>query len=397
MFVYFPSGRSFTGEELVEIHTHGGEWIVRSTIEAACELGAEIALPGEFSFRAVKNGKLSLAEAEAISDLIKSGSQASLDLALEKLSGSQGKYFRHIADRLRDLLTFSEVGIDFSDQDVGDFDQRELQKKARLVAQDLQSVAKTFERGIRVQSGISVVLIGPPNVGKSSLFNALLGEDRAIVSETPGTTRDTLREKLTIAFEGLSHEFRLEDVAGLRATSDVIERAGIERGKKAAQAADLVLVLVNMASYEAAQFNEVTGLKLNPEKVLGVMTQVDRLPDPLDRHTRMERARSELAVSEWILTSAVSGEGISELAESLVLRAEKMTHRKEGEILLTRMEHRDALLRAIGHLERAQAAGGLDLFASDLRHALHELAPLIGETLPDDILGKIFSEFCIGK
>jgi tRNA modification GTPase len=400
LFVRFEAPASFTGEDVVELHVHGGNFTATRILEALARIGVRQALPGEFSFRAVRNGKMSISQAQGISDLIQSSNDDAATLALEKLSGTQNILLSNLADQLRKLAVLGEVGIDFSDQDVEELSLPVLKKKLVPLLDILQKLHSSFDRGVRLQDGIGVAFVGLPNAGKSSFFNALLGEDRSIVSDVAGTTRDVVRERITLRGKHGSVTLKLEDTAGLRHSVDLVENKGIERAKDATKRADLILFLVDSSDSSqntqiAQQWNEIqTTVGPNvAQRTLGILTKND-----LVKHNHaLEPFLKGLGISNWVTTSANTGDGISEAIEKIVDHCEKLVHRKKGEVLLTRLDQLDAVAKAIEHLSRAQNTPETDLFASDIKQALYALGSLIGETLPDDILGRIFSNFCIGK
>lgn len=391
LVVYFPNPDSFTGEDVCELHLHGGSFGVSSVLEELFNLGIRQALPGEFSFRAVRNGKMSLDQAYAVADLISAQNAEAVSLALSKLSGLQGRLTGGVADDLRRLAALAEAGIDFSDQDLDELSLPALQRKLLPVIETLRSLVESYSRGARIQEGVSVAFIGLPNAGKSSFFNALLGEDRSIVSAAPGTTRDVIREKLTLKAESGSVTLRLEDTAGLRASSDEVEKVGIERSLKSASQADLVLFVVDSAAPTDPVLKEWHSLTASipglAEKTLGVLAKSDLTP----------HVTSPFPLARWVKTSSVTGSGIAEAVQSVIDYCARWTRRSPTEILLTHQSHQEAARRGLEHLSRAAQASDLDLFAADLIQALAALGPLIGDTLPEDVLGRIFSDFCIGK
>lgn len=237
----FFAPRSFTGEDVVEIHLHGGTYLCTRVMEILQRLGVAQALPGEFSFRAVRNGKMSITQAQAISDLIAAQNDRAVAVALDNLSGVQNELLASIAADLRRALTLAEAGIDFSDQDIAEVELSGLVASLTSPRTALRKLADSFHRGVRILDGIHLAVVGLPNAGKSSLFNAILGEERSIVSEIAGTTRDTIRETLTLRNERSSLTFRLEDTAGLRAAEDHVEKMGVARTEKAVNSAEIIL------------------------------------------------------------------------------------------------------------------------------------------------------------
>ena len=390
--VRFVAPASYTGEDVVELHVHGGGFVASRVLGALAAAGARQALPGEFSFRAVRNGKLGLVEAQAVSELIQAANAGAAELALEKMAGAESRVLTELAENLRTVAVFAEAGIDFSDQDLEEVAIPALRVRLAPIVAQLEALASTFARGSRVQEGVRVAFAGLPNAGKSSFFNRLLGEDRSIVSEIPGTTRDVIRERITLEGARTSVTLRLEDTAGLRGARDPIERAGIERTRQAVLAADLVLFLVDPrenAGEVRAQWEALTSAdpKLG-DRAIGLLTKSDLGPAESRRFSE---------ISEWVELSALTGQGMEDAIAAITRFCERWVFRGTGELLLTRQDHLTAVVAALDHLKRAAASLAHELFASDVRQALHALGPLIGETPADDILGRIFSDFCIGK
>ncbi|MBI2712520.1 MAG: tRNA uridine-5-carboxymethylaminomethyl(34) synthesis GTPase MnmE [Bdellovibrio sp.] len=400
MSVSFYAPNSFTGEDLVELHIHGGAFIAQRVLEDLGTFGVRQALPGEFSFRAVRNGKMSLFQAQAISDLIQAKNDPALGIAVEKLLGNHSEFLNTLALDLRQLASLGELGIDFSDQDIEEVSIPALRLRASKIQTLLQKLEDSFERGTKIQEGFKAVFVGLPNAGKSTLFNAFLGEDRSIVSEVAGTTRDVVREHLTLRGKKTSITLRLEDTAGLRQTHDKIEKFGIDRTIQAAGQADLVFFLVDPASEPEAAFHQWDDLVKNTrpdlaKNTLGIITKADLCSEEEIR-AFIDQSRA-FGIQQWLVTSAKSGDGVSEAVEFIVSFCESRTPHTPGEILLTRLDHLAAVRKAKSEISQALVETETELFASDIRQALHSLSPLIGETSTDDLLEKIFSDFCIGK
>ena len=400
VFVCFRNPESFTGEDVVELHIHGGGFTASRILEILAQNGVRQALAGEFSFRAVRNGKMDISQAQAVADLITASNEDAVSLALEKLSGSQNQLLASLAGDLRKLSVLGEIGIDFADQDVDEVSLPNLKKQLSPLIASLEQLRASFDRGSRLQDGIGVAFVGLPNAGKSSFFNALLGEDRSIVSDIPGTTRDVIREKITLRGPRGGVTLRMEDTAGLRSSNDVIEKKGIERSHRAAKSADVVLFLVDPTAHEDSVLEEWSALQKAAgaglsKRTLGIFTKSDLIA--ADEMKRREKHYASTGISQWIPTSALSGHGIPEAAHLIADYCSRLVSRNRGEVLLTRLDQVNSVAAGIEHLTRAQGAPEIDLFASDVRQALHALGLLIGETLSDDILGRIFSDFCIGK
>jgi tRNA modification GTPase len=396
VLVPFVGPRSFTGEDVVEFFLHGSPIIAQKTLDLIFSHGARMALPGEFSFRGVKNGKFSLSQAEAVKELIAAENDFALDLALEKLSGSQHQLIENIRTELMQVVTMSEAGIDFSDQDIDEVSLPRLKIRVKKISELLRSLQGSFDRGKRFLDGIPVSVFGLPNAGKSSFFNALLGEERSIVSEIAGTTRDVVREKINLKGDQGYVTFKLSDTAGLRKSADQIEEIGIDRSLKAARESDLVLIVIDGTNPHLEEIQKfLSQIQLENKVLLGVLTKSDLVAS--EKKSKILAAVASLPVKHWEWISSKTLDGIHEVATSMANVAEEFLARKPGEVLLTRFEHVQAVNGSLECLSRAESAQDTVLFATDLRHGMAELAPLIGETLPDDVLGKIFSDFCIGK
>jgi tRNA modification GTPase len=396
VLIPFFAPASFTGEDVVELFLHGSPIVAQKTLDEIFEQGGRLALPGEFSFRAVKNGKLQLSQAEAIKELIHAENDFALDLALEKLSGSQHLLIEKVQAELMQLLTLSEVGIDFSDQDIDEVSLPRLKGRLKPILDLLESLRGSFDRGKRFTDGVPVSIFGLPNAGKSSFFNTLLGEDRSIVSDLAGTTRDVVREKLSLKGDQGYVTFKISDTAGLRKSSDQIEEIGIERSLKAASEADVVVIVVDGKAPSIDQVLKFLGqVDLGQKQTVGVITKDDLLG--ANERVEIEKIVKSLPAMEWCFVSSKTNAGIEAVAHKIATLGEKKLARNPGEVVLTQFEHVQAVNRSLDCLNRAKEAFDLVLFATDVRHGMSELGPLIGETLPDDVLGKIFSDFCIGK
>ena len=392
----FFGPKTFTGEDVVEFFIHGSPIIAQKVLDEMFDLGARLALPGEFSFRGVKNGKFSLSQAEAVKELIQAENDFALDLALEKLSGTQHELIDRVRTDLMQLVTLSEVGIDFSDQDIDEVSLPRLKQRLKAIISLLNELSGSFDRGKRFVDGVPVSVFGLPNAGKSSLFNSLLGEDRSIVSDIAGTTRDVIREKINLKGDHGYITLKLSDTAGLRKSSDQIEEIGIGRSLKAAAESDLIILVIDGEIPNLPEVERfLSQVDLNGKECLCVITKKDLLT--YEKIQSLEKLVQTLPASSFHFSSAKNLDGITEVAKVLADLAEKKLKRRPGEVVLTQFEHVQAVKQALVCLNRAEDAFDLVLFATDVRHGMNELGPLIGETLPDDVLGKIFSDFCIGK
>jgi tRNA modification GTPase len=377
--LYFAAPHSFTGEHVLELQGHGGPVVLNLILQRCIELGARLAEPGEFSRRAFLNGKLDLAQAEAVADLIDAASTEAARSAVRSLSGAFSARIAELVEALTRLRMLVEATLDFPEEEI-DF-LRDADAFGRLDAIDtrLQAVRSQARQGALLREGLTVVLIGQPNVGKSSLMNQLAGFEAAIVTEIAGTTRDTVREAIQI--EGVP--LHLIDTAGLRDTADLVENLGIARTWAAVEKADVALLLVDAAHgvgpREAAILQRLPGVaRLTLHNKIDVTLDVPR------------------AVGDEVWLSAKTGAGV-ELLRKKLLEAAGWQAAGEG-AFMARARHLDALGRAGGHLATARAsAAQLELFAEELRLAQAALSEITGEFTADDLLGEIFSKFCIGK
>jgi len=386
MAVHFHAPHSYTAEDVVEIHCHGNPLLVRRIIDLCLDAGARMAHPGEFTQRAFLNGKLDLTQAEAVADLIRSQSLASQRMALQQLDGRLHQLIAGFREALANLLALVEVHVDFPEEDIDRPLQQVLQTQADDLCQQMHDLLATFDAGRVLRDGLAVLILGRPNVGKSSLLNALLGEARAIVTEIPGTTRDLIEEQLQIGGVPL----RLVDAAGIRDTADLIEAEGVRRTRDRASTADLVLLVVD--GHQGVVPEDRLALSAcDRNRVLLVMNKADLPQQPLC---------ADFADLPRVTVSARTGAGMESLRQAM-LSAVHAEHAGGESFFLSDRRHRDALLRAERATRQFQAGlrDGIahEYLALDLRDALDALGEITGETTPDEILGRIFAGFCIGK
>jgi tRNA modification GTPase len=378
--LYFPAPGSFTGEPVLELHGHGGPVVMAMLVDAAVELGARLAAPGEFTQRAFLNDKLDLAQAEAIADLIASGTEQAARAALHSLSGVFSAAVDALAEQLVRLRMHVEAAIDFPEEEIDFLSDERLQARVRDCAEAFEQLRGQARVGRVLRDGYRVVIVGKPNAGKSSLLNRLSGEEAAIVTEVAGTTRDILRE--TINIDGLAVE--LVDTAGLREDPDRIEEEGIRRARKALASADAVLWIQDANEPLQKEIGEDAPAGAG---VIVVRNKIDMTDD------------APGLVDDILYVSAKTGAGIDALQERLRRAA---GYRDLGEGAFTaRKRHVDALRRAAGHFETGRKAleesKAGELLAEELRLAQEALGEITGAVSSDDLLGRIFSEFCIGK
>ncbi len=394
--LWFPAPHSFTGEDVLELQGHGGPVVLDRLLRACLQLGARLARPGEFSERAFLNGKLDLAQAEAVADLIEAGSEAAAKAALASLQGAFSREVNALIEQLTALRVAIEAGLDFPEEEIDPVaDQALLTALDELLAQAAR-VQAAARQGALLREGLHVVILGRPNAGKSSLLNALCGVDAAIVTDIPGTTRDVLRQHLSI--DGLP--LHLVDTAGLREGADVIEQEGIRRAWREVERADRVLLVVDDREEGIAPEDWAILQRLPAGKPLTVVrNKIDlsgRAPGE-----RLLHGLADLpghAVTE-IALSALRGEGLDLLRAHL--KDALGYHPEEGGVFLARRRHLDALERAQAHMQAARIqllhTQALELAAEELRLAQDDLGEITGRITPDDLLGRIFSSFCIGK
>lgn len=378
----FPAPRSFTGEDVAELQGHGGPVVLQALVRRCCELGARQARPGEFSERAFLNGKLDLTQAEAIADLIAATDARAARAARRALDGAFSRRVDGIADAVLRLRVHVEAAIDFADEPIDTLGGAQVRAGLTEARGQLAALLANAEHGRRLRDGLHVVLLGPPNAGKSSLLNALAGSDRAIVTDIAGTTRDVLRE--TVRLDGL--ELTLVDTAGLREAGDAIEREGMRRARVELDQADLVLLVLDARDPQAGL--DAVGTLPAEAGVLQLCNKADLLDEiPADDGARL-----------WL--SAATGEGIARLQARL--REHAGLHAGEGSEgeFSARARHVEALRQAMASLDEAAAelaAERLELAAEQLRRGHDALGEITGRISADDMLGHIFSTFCIGK
>jgi tRNA modification GTPase len=376
--------KSYTGEDTVEIHCHGGGLISRRVLDTILSAGARAAQPGEFTFRAFYHGKLDLAQAEAVQELIGAKSELALQVAEQQLHGKLSQSIRSFQHKCVDIAAILEAWVDFPEEDLAFAPMSEVISRLKAILQEMKQLCATFHNGKVATHGISLCLAGPPNAGKSSLMNALLGKERAIVTNIPGTTRDLIEEELRL---GALH-FRLIDTAGIRQTDEVIEQEGIRRSKEAMQQADLILLVLDSSCGICLESKQLIADAPN-EKTLLVWNKID-LP-----------GSGPLPAGNSVAVSAKEGIGL----EALRIQIDKMIwHRgppSKEEVVVSNVRHHQSLEAACIALQTVidglQTNNSPEFVSSDMRKVLMELGTIIGTNITEDILTAIFSKFCIGK
>lgn len=392
--VFMPGPWSFTGEDVVEFQFHGSPVLVQRVLRSLYAYGILPAAAGEFTKRAFLNGKLDLAQAEAISDLINAKSEEELRFAGEQLQGRLSQAIAHVGEPLRDALAELEATIDFPEEDIEPDALDAIGARAAVAQAKVEQLLATYSFGAMVKEGVRVLLCGRPNSGKSSLLNLLLGKKRAIVSEISGTTRDLIEEEASLA----GHKFIFCDSAGIRETNDTIEKIGVELAKERIPWADLVLFLVDATDTNQEWRETLELLRSHGKRIWMIVNKIDLNPQAISQLY----CDSSVCQQNFFI-SAKTGDGIGPLIESLVEDVAKSMP-EQGDVgeVITNERHRDCLERAAHALSACVEAiqsrsAPLSIVATDIRDALRALDEIVGKTYTEDILGRIFSKFCIGK
>lgn len=391
----FKGTNSYTGEPTIEISCHGSVYIQQEIIQLLLRKGCRIANAGEFTLRAFINGKLDLSQAEAVADLIASDSEASHQIAMQQMRGGFSNEIKRLRDELLNFASLIELELDFAEEDVEFADRTQFKDLVSRITKVLKRLIDSFAVGNVIKNGIPVAIVGEPNVGKSTLLNALLNEERAIVSEIAGTTRDTIEDEITIGGIG----FRFIDTAGIRDTKDVVENIGIKKTFEKIEQAQVVIYLVDssLLTKESLQELKIEIGKIKnqyPQKPLIIVAnKIDKLdPKQIDHLTQ--------EIENTHLLSAKQNIGVEELQNKL-LEFVNTGALRNNETIVTNSRHYDALLKALEEIQKVQYGidSGLsgDLMAIDIRQALYHFGEITGEITSDDLLGNIFANFCIGK
>jgi tRNA modification GTPase len=381
VITFFKAPNSYTGEDLAEISSHGGSYMFRKINNLLSSLGASHAEPGEFSKRAYLNGKMDLAQAEAVADLIKAKTDLANRIALKQLSGEFSSKINALREDLINYCSLLELELDFSEEGLDLVSKDDLQMKVNNLIAKFQDLTRTYESGKIIKNGVNIAIVGKPNVGKSSIFNFFLNESRAIVTDIPGTTRDYLQEPLIVG--GI--QFNIIDTAGIRRTEDIIEQEGVRRSKMKIGESDIVLEVEDLTDEGSIADDYVRGV--SEDKIIKVYNKLD-----LSRNIK----------EDGICISAKTGEKMDLLLETIVEKAKSLIHSGESsEIIITNERHRDLLLKSCGYLvnagEQIKQGGGNELISFEIRAAMDAISEIIGKTVNVDILNNIFAKFCIGK
>ena len=389
--VYMKGPKTYTAEDVVEINCHGSIISLKKTLEIVLQNGARLAEPGEFTKRAFMNGRLDLSQAEAVIDLIKAKSEKTFDVALNQLEGKFSEQIKLLRKKIVDILVNIAVNIDYPDEDIEQLTYSNLSESLKEVYLEINKMIDSAETGRMIKEGLNVAIIGKPNVGKSSLMNSLLKENRAIVTEIPGTTRDTIEEMLTI--RGIP--VRLTDTAGIRETEDIIEKIGIEKSKESFNNADLIILMVDCSTSLNSEDLKIIE-HVDNRNVILVFNKLD-----LDCKINKEEVTSLIPNATIVEASIATDMGIDKIENSIeeLVYGGKVT--QKDSLLVTNVRHKNLLVeanRSINDaLEMTKNEEALEFIEIDVNSAYELLGEIIGETVQEDIINEVFARFCLGK
>lgn len=385
---YMKAPHTYTREDVVEIYTHGGVVAVRKVLEVLLNNGARLAEAGEFTKRAFLNGRIDLSQAEAIIDMIKAKTDKAYSVSMKQLEGSVNRNIKNLRDKLLDMLSHVEYSINFTEDMQDELDNTPVLNEGKEVLDKLKKLSESANRGRIIRDGINTTIIGKPNVGKSSLLNALLKENRAIVTDIPGTTRDVIEEYIDL--DGIS--LKINDTAGIRDTEDIVEKIGVEKSVSFISDSDLIIAIFDSSREFDDEDRKILDL-IRDKKSIVLLNKID-LDGEFDVDENLEGI-------EVIHTSIKNNEGIEDLENKIIEMFNDGYIEANNDNIITNIRHRDIINKAIKSLESSlhdmEAGVPIDCFEVDLRNAWEILGEITGETVDDDVLNKIFSDFCIGK
>ena len=385
---FMKAPHTYTREDVVEIYTHGGVVAVRKVLEVLLNNGARLAEAGEFTKRAFLNGRIDLSQAEAIIDMIKAKTDKAYSVSMKQLEGSVNRNIKNLRDKLLDMLSHVEYSINFTEDMQDELDNTPVLNEGREVLCELKKLSESANRGRIIRDGINTTIIGKPNVGKSSLLNALLKENRAIVTDIPGTTRDVIEEYIDL--DGIS--LKINDTAGIRDTEDIVEKIGVEKSVSFISDSDLIIAIFDSSREFDDEDKKILDL-IRDKKSIVLLNKID-LDGGFDFDENLEGI-------EVIHTSIKNNEGIEDLENKIIEMFNDGYIEANNDNIITNIRHRDIINKAIKSLESSlhdmEAGVPIDCFEVDLRNAWEILGEITGETVDDDVLNKIFSDFCIGK
>ena len=388
---YFKAPRSYTTENMCEINTHGGNIVIRKILELCLKNGANLAEPGEFTKRAFLNGRIDLLQAESVIDVINAKSERELNTGIKQLEGILSKKIKEIKQEILDVMVNVDVSIDYPEYDVDDVTNKQILEMLDSVQSKLENLEKSFDNGKLIKEGIKTAIIGKPNAGKSSLLNAILKEDRAIVTEYEGTTRDTIEEFVNI--EGIP--LKLIDTAGIRDAKDEVEKIGIAKSKEIAKDADLVIAIFDSSKELSEEDIEILNIIKNKKSII-LLNKAD-----LNSVLNENDARFKNITENILKISALNGNGLEKLYSVI----EKMFSLNEinidNDVIITNLRHKNLICKAIENVKKARntvkESMPIDIIAIFVKDILEDLGNITGEFVTDDIINEIFSKFCLGK
>lgn len=391
LVTYFKKPKSYTTEDMCEINTHGGNIVTRKILELCLKNGANLAEPGEFTKRAFLNGRIDLLQAESVIDVINAKSEREAKTGIKQLEGMLSKKINEIKQEILDVMVNVDVSIDYPEYDVEEVTYQEISNMLTSVKEKLEKLEKSFDNGKLIKEGIKTAIIGKPNAGKSSLLNAILKEDRAIVTEYEGTTRDTIEEFVNI--EGIP--LKLIDTAGIRNAKDEVEKIGIAKSREIAKEADLIIAIFDSTKELSPEDLEILNL-IKGKKSIVILNKIDLnaiLSENDDRFTN---------VSDNILKlSALNGEGLEKLYETISKMFSLNEINLDNEIVITNLRHKNLISKALINVKKSEEAieqnMPVDIIAIFIKDILEDLGNITGDVVTDDIINEIFSKFCLGK
>ena len=388
---YFKAPKSYTTENMCEINSHGGNIVLKKILELCLKNGAELAEPGEFTKRAFLNGRIDLLQAESVIDIINAKSDKELKTGVKQLEGFLSNEISQIKQEILDVMVNIEVAIDYPEYDVDEVTNKQISDMLDSVEKKLKKLENSFDNGKIIKEGIKTAIVGKPNAGKSSLLNAVLKEDRAIVTEIEGTTRDTIEEFVTI--NGIP--LKLVDTAGIRKAKDEVEKIGISKSREIAKEADLIIAIFDSSKDLTDEDMEILNL-IKGKKVIILLNKIDLNPQIDENDSRL------LAVSQDIIkVSALNNLGIDKLYEKITDLFNLDQINLDNEVLITNLRQKNLITKAIEHIQETKNTMSnnmpLDIVAISIKEILEDLGSITGDEVSEDIIDEIFSKFCLGK